>query len=101
MEVVGVAVPVTSASAGAGQVTVATASPVRLMGWSVRESDTTAAVAEVVLRQGSTTGQIVAQAHVAANGSVETWMGPQGVICREGLFIDRIGGTTTVVVWVE
>jgi hypothetical protein len=74
----------------------------RLMGYSVMESATSAAVATLALRQGTTaTGAPLAFIELAANGSSTVWFGPQGIQYSGGLFLDRIAGECTVVVWVE
>lgn len=71
-----------------------------LMGVIVNESAATAAAAEVVIRDGTdATGAEVLRLQVAADESDGIWLGPQGVRCNNGIFIDRTAGTTIVTVY--
>jgi hypothetical protein len=83
---------------GTGDVQAATGD-VDLYGFSARESAGTAAVATVVIRDGtSAAGTPVAFIELAANGSVTTPLPDVGV--RNGLFVDRIAGETELVLYV-
>lgn len=74
----------------------------RVMGWHANEDATTAAVAEFVIRNGSSTaGDPVIPVNLAANGSDHEWFGPMGVVFSQGVFLDRLSGTTTVTVFIE
>lgn len=95
------AVPYT-ASSGTTDVSISTSSVTRLMGWCVSESATTAAAAEVILRAGSdANGQPVAVIPLGSDGNNTQWLGPQGIVCNGGLFLDRVTGTSTVVLYLE
>ncbi len=96
------AIPVPVAS-GTGDQQISDSKPSRLMGWSLVESHaTTPALSELVLRNGTTTGDPeVAHIKVPASGSDHEWFGPQGITCKDGIFLDRVVGTTTVVVFIE
>lgn len=67
-----------------------------LMGWSI--SATGAAVMH--LRQGTSSGPIVAEITFAAAGSNTVWFGPQGVRFSGDLLEDWISGTFTGVVYI-
>lgn len=70
------------------------------MGFSVHE--TAAAVATAVIRDGtSTSGVPVAYISLAAAGGQTQWFGPQGIVCTNGIFLDRVTGTTEITVWYE
>lgn len=95
------AVAFTSASTTA-DVAVSSSQGVRLLGWSIRESATTAAVATVILRNGDAdSDQIVAQVELAGDTAETVSLMPQGVYCNQGIFVERAAGTTTVVVYTE
>lgn len=88
-------------ASGTGDAAVSTSKPTRLYGWSVTESAGSPAIATAVLRNGTGTGDpIVAIASVPASGKDFQWFGPNGITCTGGLFLDRTGGSTTVVVYV-
>lgn len=92
------AAPFTIAS-GSGDSAVGTSGSSKvLMGWSVKEDS--AAVATLVLRHGtSTSDPIIAVINLAASASETRWLGPNGVNCPNGIFVDRLTGTTTVVIY--
>ena len=70
-----------------------------LVGYSIRESAGTAAVATVILRNGtSTSDPAVAIIELAANAS-ETRALP-AVECASGVFVDRVAGETELVLYV-
>lgn len=76
---------------GTGDVTIASAETT-LMGWSIRESAGTPAVAAVNIEDGA--GNVIAAIELAANGSSTEWFGPDGVRARGGLAVDRQSGET-------
>lgn len=87
----------TNKSAGTGdEAGVAAATGLRLMGYSIKE--TAGAVATVSLHNG-TSGSATALAYVnlAAAGSVTEWFGPQGIPAESGVWIERLTGTTAVI----
>ena len=68
-------------------------------GYSVRESAGTAAVATVILRNGTAaTDPVVALIELAANQSVTASM--PAVDCPNGVFIDRVAGETELVLYI-
>ena len=72
----------------------------RLMGYSVRESAGSAAVAALNLRHGTTaTDPLLAVSELAANGADNAWFGPQGINCPNGIFVDRVAGETELVLY--
>lgn len=79
-------------SSGTGDTTVITSDYCELLGWSLRESAGSAAVATVYLEDGD--GNLVAVIELAADASNTQWFGPNGVRCRGGLAVDRQGGST-------
>lgn len=89
------AVPVASGTADVQGYTGATT----LMGVNVSESAVTAAVATVILRNGTlATDPIVAIVELPANGS--TVLALPAVDCPGGVFVDRVAGETTLVLYV-
>lgn len=69
-----------------------------LVGFSVRESGTVAAVATVIIRNGtSTAGTPVAFIELAAD-KAETHLLPS-VDCPDGIFIDRVLGETELTLY--
>lgn len=86
---------VTSGSAGAQGV----AGAATLYGFSVRENAGTAAVATVVLRNGTTnTDPIIAAIELAADGSQSASL--PAIDCPHGIFVDRTAGTSELVLYV-
>jgi hypothetical protein len=85
---------------GTGDVT-AHSGAIRLMGWSIAESAVTAAVATVIIRDGtSTAGPIVAVIELAANASDSEFFGPDGLLMGTGVFVDRTAGETQGAVYI-
>ena len=79
---------------------VAAAGGLRLIGWSIRESAGSEAVATMRLMNGATVsgGTAIAQIELAASNSKDHWMWP-GVDCRNGISVDVIAGTFDVCVY--
>lgn len=73
---------------------VAAASGLRLVGFTVRESDGTPAVATGQVVNGATVagGTAIATFELAANESKTYWMWP-GIDAASGITVDHIGGT--------
>lgn len=73
----------------------------RLMGWSVRESAGSPAVATVSIVHGATVsgGTPIAHVELAANASSTQWLGPQGLDVRDGVSLDIAGGVDVVLWW--
>lgn len=64
----------------------------RVASWHFAE--TAAAVAQVLLRDGSVSGPIVARINLAASESKsETYSMPTGLVFPAGLFVDVLAGT--------
>lgn len=75
---------------------VAAQTGLRLTGWSIKEDAASAAV--VILRHGtSTAGTPIAVVTLASGGSDHAEYGDVGVDVASGIFVDRVSGTTTVV----
>ena len=73
---------------------VAAVAGLRLLGYSVRESHGTAAIATLSIVNGATgaaAGKIVF-IELAANKSETVWFGPQGIACPLGLSVDWVAG---------
>ena len=71
-----------------------------LVGFSVRESAGTPAVASVVLRDGtSSAGKSRAFVSLAASG-VDTKLLP-AIECKTGIFVDRVSGSTELVLYLD
>lgn len=70
-----------------------------LAGWSVRESAASAAAASVTLRNGTNSASpAVALIELAADASQAVSV--PAVDCPDGVFVDRVAGTTEVVLYV-
>jgi hypothetical protein len=72
----------------------------RLLGYSVRESAGTAAVATAVLRHGTGTGDpMIAVIELAANGSETRDFFDRGIAVDNGVFVHRVAGETELALW--
>lgn len=72
----------------------------RLMGYSVRESAGSAAVADFNLRHGGANDDpLLVVGELAANGSDVRWFGPQGLACPDGVWVERVSGETELVLY--
>lgn len=73
----------------------------RLLGWSIRESAGSPAVATVsiVLGEAVSGGTPIGHVELAANGSETKWFGPQGIDVRDGVSLDIAGGVDVVLWW--
>jgi hypothetical protein len=94
--------PATATAVASGtadaQVIAATTS-LRLVGFSAKENAGSPALAEFILRHGtSTAGTPLAFVKLGPGESVRDWFGPGGQIASSGIFLDRISGTTELVV---
>jgi len=84
---------------GADHATVAAATGLCLMGFSVRESSGTAA-AQFALRNGTGTGDpLLVNVTLNANESDSRWFGPGGLAAAAGIFFDLIAGAVEVQVY--
>jgi hypothetical protein len=87
--------------AGTGDVAAVAAKPtLRLRGYSVAETAASAAIAEVILRHGTAAGDpmLTAPMNLAADGYLPS--PPMDVSCPNGIYVDRVGGNTTVILYV-
>jgi len=94
--------PATATAVASGtadaQVIAATTS-LRLMGLSAKENAGSPADAEFILRHGtSTAGTPLAFVKLGPNESIRDWFGPGGLAAASGIFLDRVSGTTELVV---
>lgn len=89
----------TVVAAGTGdEAGVAANTNLRLMGYSIKE--TAAGVATLSLLNGaSSAGTAVVHLNLAAAGSDTKWFGPQGIPCPLGVWIERLTGTTAVILY--
>jgi hypothetical protein len=80
---------------------VAATAGLRLVGWSMRESAGTAAVATFRIMHGADVsgGSGIVTVELAADGSAGDWYGPEGILCTNGITIDRIAGTADVYIY--
>ena len=74
----------------------------KLWGFTVAETASSAAAAEVAIRHGTaaTAPLLAARMNLDANGFDGWWFG-QGIDCPDGIFIDRIAGNTEVVLYID
>jgi len=94
--------PVVVASGTADVAAVTGAYNLRLVGFSIAETASSAAAAEVVLRHGTSASDdpLVAPTNLAADGFGTFWY-PPGIPCPNGIYVDRVSGTTTLVLYVD
>lgn len=73
---------------------VAASAGLRLVGWSIRESKSSAAVATGRITNGATgaSGTVVANIELAADTSQTFWLGSGGIACPNGISVDWIAG---------
>jgi len=84
------------ASASTDEAGVAATADMRLMGYSIKE--TAASTATMSLHNGtSASGAALAYINLASGGSVTEWFGPQGIPCAGGVWIERLTGSTAVI----
>lgn len=90
----------TSVGSGTADAQVIAATPnLRLLGFSGKEDAATPAEAEFVLRHGtSAAGTPLAHVNLGPNESIRDWFGPGGMAVASGIFLDRVSGTTDLVV---
>lgn len=95
------AITATTVATGTGDSQVAAAATgLRLLGYSVRESAGSAAVAAFNLRNGTTdAAALLAMGELAADSEKTVWFGPNGIDAASGIFLDRVAGETTIVVY--
>lgn len=87
---------------GTGDVVAVPASwQLRLCGWSVSED--AGNIASLTIKHGSdaTGDPLVAPINCAANGFGMWGISNQGIPAPNGIFIDRTGGQTTVVLYID
>lgn len=73
-----------------------------LLGFSVRESAASAAVATIILRKGtSDAGTAIAAIELNPNESAREWWGgvPGGIATPAGVYIDHVAGTADVILF--
>lgn len=69
----------------------------RLLGFSITETASTPATAQVILHHGtSNAGSIISWVKLSANESTRDWYGDAGIGVANGLYVNRISGTTQV-----
>ena len=73
----------------------------KLCGFSVSED--AGSTAEVVIRDGTSNSDTpaVAPINCAASGFGMWGISNQGIPCPDGIYVDRVSGTTTVVLYVD
>jgi hypothetical protein len=96
-----VAATATAVASGTTDVAgVAAGTGLRLLGYSIHESASSAAVATVIIRNGtSNAGGMLAAEEIAADGAVTRWFGPNGIAAAAGIWIDRVAGETELVIY--
>lgn len=70
-----------------------------LAGVNVTESAATAAAAHLRVRDGSSTGAVLATVKVAGDGHAD--VPTYHVHCQNGVYIERVSGSTEVVVFID
>jgi hypothetical protein len=74
-----------------------------LWGISMAESAGSASTAEIVIRKGTgvTGTPLLAPVNFAADGFGYPTFFPCAIPCREGIFIERVSGETTIVLYID
>jgi len=73
-----------------------------LMGFSIKESAGTAAVATLAIRDGtSASAPIVVELELNADQSATMWFGDSGIRIDTGIYVDRIAGETRGAIYVR
>jgi hypothetical protein len=86
----------TTIAAGTGdEAGIAAAAGLRLMGYSVRE--TAGSAATLNLCHGTDGTTVMAPINLASAGSDAQWFGPQGLPCDSGVWVERLTGTSQVI----
>lgn len=80
---------------------VAAAVGLRLMGFSVRESAGSPAVAAAKIVNGATGAAVgkVAEIGLVASAGQQAWFGPHGIPCPLGISIDWIAGALDIILY--
>ena len=101
----GIYVAATSTVVASGTVDVqgiAATANLRLVGFSMTEDAATAAAAELSLRHGTlVTDPEIFGITLAANESMRDWFSPDGIAVANGIFIDRVSGTTKMTLFTK
>jgi hypothetical protein len=85
----------TIATSAGDEAGIAGAVGLRLLGVSVRE--TAAAAATLNIEHGvANSSPVMVPINVAASSSVTLWFGPQGLPCANGVWLERLSGSTLV-----
>ena len=72
------------------------------MGFSLRESAASAAVATAIIRDGTTdAAPIVVVLELNGDQSATMWFGPDGIRIDTGIYLDRVAGTVTGCVYIR
>lgn len=95
--------PVVVAAGTGDNAIVAARLGLRLMGLSVAETASSAAVASVDIRHGdsATDPILVPVMNCEADGFDTFWFGHHGIDCPDGIFINRVTGNTTLVLYID
>lgn len=78
---------------------VAAATGLRLIGFSIVETAGAAATLKIIHGATGAGGTELVGVNLAASESTSDWFGPEGIAAASGLSIDRITGTTRVVLY--
>lgn len=97
--------PVLAASGSADvEAAVAAHNTLRLKGFAVSETASPMADAEVIILHGATVAagtQVVPPVNLDPNGFGLYWFPDGGIPCPNGITIDRVAGSTTVILYVD
>ena len=93
----------TEVMSGAGSVqAIAPTAGLVLMGYGIRESSAGGDVAITNLRRGeAANAPLLFPSTLGALQSDKAWFGPDGIACAEGIFIERVSGTTHIVLYTK
>ena len=75
----------------------------KLRGYSIAETASSAAAAEAIIRHGTSNSdpQLIAPINLDANGHGMFWFDGHGVDCPEGIWFERVNGNISLVVYVD
>ena len=75
----------------------------RIMGYSISESEAIPGAAELRIVDGATAAgaTTIAAEHLAGDESKTVWFGPRGVDARGGISIDMVSGNVDITIYYE
>lgn len=73
----------------------------RIVGWSLRETATAVATVRLLAGQSAADGVLIDSITLAADAAHRSFFGDRGILCPNGVFVDRVAGTVEVSLWIR